>query len=94
MLQKISVNQLGDNTCIKVYDPSRQKLIAVFENYKRAANKLGLSSNAVLRTCASRARTYCPLIGMEAALRLSAIKEGDLERIAYCSKKTLLDEKV
>lgn len=94
MLQRISVNQTGDNTCIKVYDPSRQKLIAVFENYKKAANKLGISSALVQHTCVKKARAYCPLIDMEVALRLSAIKEGDQDRITYCNKKTLLDEKV
>lgn len=90
MLQKISVNQTGDNTCIKVYNPAEQKLIAVFENYNKAGNKLGISPALVQHTCAKKARAYCPLIGMEVALRLSAIKEGDKERITHCIKRTLL----
>lgn len=94
MLQKISVNQTGDNTCIKVYNPAEQKLIAVFENYKKAGNKLGLSAAQVQHSCVKKTRAFSPLIGMEVALRLSAIKEGDLDRITHCSKKTLLHEKV
>jgi hypothetical protein len=94
MLNRLTVNQTGDNTCVKVYDPTRQKLVAVFENYKKAANKLGISAALVQHSCVRKARAYCPLIQMEAALRLSAIKDGDLERINHCNKKTLLDEKV
>jgi hypothetical protein len=90
MLQRISVNQTGDNTCIKVYNPAEQKLIAVFENYKKAGNKLGISAALVQHACVKKGRAYCPLIGMEVALRLSAIKEGDDDRISICNKKTLL----
>lgn len=94
MLQKISVNQTGDNTCIKVYNPAEQKLIAVFENYKKAGNKLGISAAQVQHSCVKKTRVYCPLIDMEVALRLSAIKDGDLEKINHCNKKTLLYEEV
>ena len=94
MLQKISVNQTGDNTCIKVYNPAEQKLIAVFENYKKAANKLGISSAQVQHSCAKKTRAYCPLIDMEVALRLSAITGVHLEKMNHCNKKTLLYEKV
>jgi hypothetical protein len=94
MYQKITVNQIGDNTCVKVYDPEKKQLIAVFENYKKAANKLGISAALVQHTCVKKARAYCPLIQLEAALRLSAIKEGDLDRINQCNKKTLLYEKL
>lgn len=94
MLQRISVNQTGDNTCIKVYNPAEQKLIAVFENYKKAGNKLGISAAQVQHSCVKKSRAYCPLIDMEVALRLSALKDGDLDKINHCNKRTLLDEKV
>jgi hypothetical protein len=94
MLQKISVNQIPDNTCVKIYDPERQKLIAVFENYKKAANKIGSTPTAVQHACARRGRTFSQILGVEVAPRLSAIKEGDLALINHCNKKILLDEKI
>lgn len=93
MLQKISVNQIPDNTCIKIYEPEKQKLIAVFENYKKAAGKLGSTANAIQHACARRGRTYSQILGKEIAPRLSAMKEGDKEKIDHCNKKILLYEK-
>lgn len=93
MIGRISVNQVGDDTCIKVYDPERQKLIAVFETYKKTAAKLGITDSVVMHTCSKRGKTYSPVIGKKVALRLSAIKEGDRERILYCNKQTILYEK-
>jgi hypothetical protein len=93
MLQKISVNQIPDNTCIKIYDPQRQKLIAVYENYKKAAYKLGCSAAAVQHACARRGRVYSQILDKEIAPRLSAIKDGDLAMITHCNKKILLNEK-
>lgn len=90
MLEKISVNQINDNTCIKVYNPEKKELIAVFENYKKAGAKLGINTSTVYHVCARKGRTYAPIIDMTVALRLSAIKEGDLESIEHCRKKTLL----
>lgn len=93
MLQKISVNQIPDSTCVKIYEPGQKKLIAVFENYKKAANKLGCSSAAVQHACARKGRTFSQILGKEIAPRLSALKEGDAEKINHCNKKTLLYEK-
>lgn len=92
MLQKISVNQIPDNTCIKIYDPARQKLIAVYENYKKAAFKLGCTAAALQHACARRGRTYSRLLDKEVAPRLSAIKDGDQDKINHCNKKILLNE--
>ena len=93
MLQKISVNQIPDNTCVKIYDPERKKLIAVYENYKKAGYKLGCTPAAIQHACARRGRTYSQTLTKEVAPRLSAIKEGDLALINHCNKKILLDEK-
>lgn len=93
MLQKIiSVNQIPDNTCIKIYEPGEQKLIAVFESYKRAADKLGTTPSAIQHACSRRGRTHSNMLGRPVAPRLSAIKEGDKEKIVHCTKKILLDE--
>lgn len=93
MLQKISVNQIPDNTCVKIYDPERQKLIAVYENYKKAAFKLGSTPAAIQHACARRGRTYSQRLVKDIAPRLSAMKDGDLALINHCNKKILLDEK-
>lgn len=92
MLQKISVNQISDNTCIKIYDPVQKKLIAVYENFKKAGNKLGVSASAIQHACARRGRTFSHILQEDIAPRLSAIKEGDMDRINHCNKKILLDE--
>ena len=93
MLQKISVNQIGDNTCVKIYDPVHKKLIAVFENFKKAGNKLGITSAAIQHACARKGRTFSRLLQKEVAPRLSAIKQGDQDRMKYCNNKILLNEK-
>lgn len=93
MLQRISVNQIPDNTCVKIYAPGEQKLIAVFENYKKAGNKLGCTAASVQHACVRKGRIFSQILGKEVAPRLSAVKDGDAEKIIHCSKKILLDEK-
>lgn len=90
MLNRISVNQIDDNTCIKVYDPEKKELIAVFGSYKKTAAKLGLTESVVQRCCVNKNRIHAPNINKEVALRISGIKEGDLEKIDYCNKRILL----
>jgi len=93
MLKIVSVNQIGDNTCVKIYDPTKQQLIAVFDSYKKAAAKLGVSASVIQHACAKRGRVFSEILKKEIAPRLSAIKEGDQEKIDYCNRKILLDEK-
>ena len=92
MLQRLSVNQLGNPTCVKIYDPVKKKLIAVFENCWRAGNKMGVTGGTIQNACSRKGRTYSPILGMEVAPRFATIKEGDLERIKHCNKKILLNE--
>jgi hypothetical protein len=96
MLQKISANQVYDDTCIKIYDPSQQKLIAVFENFKRAGVKLGVTPAAMQHACARRGRTFSKLLQIEIAPRIGALGETERKQIAHCNKKLTLtqDEKV
>lgn len=91
MLQRVSNNEVNDNTCVKVYDPVEKKLIAVYENYKKAGNKLGITSSAMQHACARKKRVLSPILRMEVAPRLSARKEGDPELIEQCNKKTVLN---
>ena len=93
MKTRLSVNQIKDNTCIKVYNPQKQELIAVFDTYKKAAAKLGLTDSVVQKCCTKKMRVHAPHINMEVALRISAIKEGDKERMEHCNKKILLYDK-
>lgn len=90
MKTRLSVNQIKDNTCIKVYNPQKQELIAVFNSYKKAAAKLGLTDSVVQKCCTKKTRVFAPHVNLEVALRISAIKEGDIERMEHCNKKTLL----
>ena len=93
MQTRLSINQIKDNTCIKVYNPQKQELIAVFDSYKKAAAKLGLTDSVVQKCCVKKVRIHAPHIDMEVVLRISAIKEGDKEKMEHCNKKTLLYEK-
>ena len=93
MMKTVSVNQIGDNTCVKIYDPTRQQLIAVFENYKKAAAKLGSTPSCIQHAATKKARTFSQVLGKEIAPRLSTLTPGDLEKITYCNKKITLDEK-
>lgn len=91
---RVSVNQINDNTCIKVYNPKEQKLIAVFKTFKKTAAMLGLTEGIVYHHCVNKTRTYSRILDMDVALRLSAIKDGDLERIAQCNRSTTLKDTV
>lgn len=74
--------QFADSdTCVKVYDPTKQQLIAVYENYNKASNRLGITAAAILRRCAQKSRVWSPMMNMEIAIRLTSVKEGDSELI-------------
>lgn len=90
-IQKISINMVdGNDTCVKIYNPAEKKLIAVYENYKKAANKLGTTPSVIQHACARKGRTYSPTLQMEIATRISAVKEGDKEKIEICNRKQTL----
>jgi hypothetical protein len=72
-----------DDTCVKVYDPSLpdgQKLIATYDTYKDAGNKLGLTSSTVQHRCVVKTRVYSPILGKEVAIRLSAKEKTNDKR--------------
>lgn len=81
-MRERDLNTMFDDTCIKVYDPNAEpKLIGVFKTYVRAGQSLGLTPSAVQARCISKNRVHAPLLDREVAIRLSAIKDGDLELI-------------
>jgi hypothetical protein len=90
MLKRVTANLLDDNTCVKVYNPEKKELIAVYDTYKKTAAKLGLTDSSVQKHCTRKTRVYAPSINLEVALRISSIKKGDEERMEHCNKKTLL----
>lgn len=85
----LSLNKY-DNICIKVYDPARQKLIAVYDNFQRASNRLGLAYTTAHKKAASKKRVYSPLLKLEVAIRVSIKKEGDDNLISQTQLKGTL----
>ena len=75
------LNQLHSDTCIKIYDPSIKKLIAVYANAKKASIRLGIPSTTLQSRYCDKKRIYSPKLDLEIAVRLSSIQEGDSELI-------------
>lgn len=59
-----------DNICIKVYNPQNQKLIGVYDTYKKAAARLGIRSEKIADKTASKKRVFSPTLNMQVAIRL------------------------
>ena len=87
---KDDLNGLYNDTCVKVYDPIDKKLIAVFQNYLKAANRIGITSGQVQQRCQAKTRVYSPLYKKEIAIRLSGKKAGDDELIEKTIKNKTL----
>ena len=70
------VDKFGaDDICIKVYDPTKQELIATYDNYAQAARKLGLTGKVVYTACINKTRRFSPFLNKEVAIRASGIKK-------------------
>jgi hypothetical protein len=63
--------KIDDGTCIKVYDPAKQELIAVYQSYKEAGKYLGLSGKIVHDACVHKSRKFSPFLKKEVAIRIS-----------------------
>jgi len=69
----MNVDKFGaDDICVKVYDPEKQELIVVYDNYAQAAKKLGLTAKVVHGACRNKTRRFSPILNKEVALRASA----------------------
>jgi hypothetical protein len=69
----MNIDKFGaDDICVKVYDPSKQELIATYNNYTEAARKLGLTFKIVYAACISKKRRFSPFLNKEVAIRASA----------------------
>lgn len=80
----------NDNTCIKVYDPAHQKLIAVYDNFQKASNRLGLTYKVAHMKATTKKRVYSPLLKLEVAIRISVKKEEDDKLISQTQLKGML----
>lgn len=65
----------ADDICIKVYDPTKQELIATYPNYAQAAKKLGLTGRVVYTACMNKTRRFSPFLNKEVAIRAAGIKK-------------------
>jgi hypothetical protein len=69
----MNIDKFGaDDICVKVYDPSKQELIATYNNYTEAARKLGLTFKVVYAACISKTRRFSPFLNKEVAIRAAA----------------------
>lgn len=62
--------------CVKVYDPSKKEVIAVYNSIKEASQKLGLGYNVIRSASQTKKRKYCERLGMEIAIRISENNKG------------------
>jgi len=76
-----ALNELHADTCVKVYDPSIKKVIAVFSNCKRASYRLGIPATTLVTKATEKKRVYSPLLNKEIAVRFAALKQGDQDLI-------------
>lgn len=80
-MYKTKSDVLYEDNCIKVYDPEKKELIAVYKTLAKTAGRLGVGSSTVQHKCESKRRLFSPTLGKEVAVRMNVIKEGDLELI-------------
>lgn len=77
---------LYEDTCIKIYDPEKKKLIAVYKTFAKAASRLGVTVSTVNHKVQSKRRLYSPSLNMEVAVRWGQLKAGDQELIEKTNK--------
>jgi hypothetical protein len=69
----MNVDKFGsDDICVKVYDPEKKELIAVYDNFCQAGKKLGISGKIVYNACLYKTRRYSPFLKKEVAIRTAS----------------------
>ena len=58
--------------CIKVYDPIKKEVIAVYETYTKAARELGISDSVLKRAVQTKTRKFSPVLKKEVAVRIAS----------------------
>ncbi len=74
--QLVRVTELSP-IIVKVYNPLKQELIGVFENYSKAARALGLTPKIVYNKATSKKRVMSPYLEIEVAIRITRKKPED-----------------
>lgn len=68
-----STSYIGvEDECIKIYDPTKQELLATFDRYKDASRFLGLSDNIIKAAATTKSRRFSPTLNKEVAIRLAS----------------------
>jgi hypothetical protein len=97
-IYKSKSDVLYEDNCIKVYDPEKKELIAVYKTLAKTAGRLGVRTSCIQKKCESKKRLYSPTLKMEVAVRLNIVKDEDLHLIElsekYQSLKPKKNEKV
>lgn len=78
---------MEDGLCLKVYNPFIQKVIAVYDNYNKAANRLGLTVKCVVYYSKEKKRVMAPLLNQIVALRVSRLTEKEINQIIITNKR-------
>ena len=74
----MNVDKFGaDDICIKVYDPEKKELIAVYDNYQQAAKKLGINGKIIYNACIYKTRRYSPFLKKDVAIRTASKNKKD-----------------
>lgn len=79
-----------EGRCVKIYDPSTKSLIGVYQNYKKASNKILLHPSTLRQKAKSKRRVFCEKLGIEIAVRVSALGTAEEELIKQTSKNGTL----
>jgi len=78
-----------DKTCIKIYDPQKKELIAVFESLCKASNKLRIIKTTLRQKTISKRKVFCDYLNMEIAARISNCGEEEQRLIKETMKNKL-----
>jgi hypothetical protein len=61
-----------EDECIKVYDPIKKQLIAIYDTYVIASKKLGLTHRCIKHAAITKSRRFSPILNKEIAIRLAS----------------------
>lgn len=73
---RFNIFDLDENVHVKIYDPSKQELIATCKNFVEASKILGISSKILREAADYKTRRFSPKLNMEIAIRVSSNKKA------------------
>jgi hypothetical protein len=63
-----------DNISVKIYDPAKKELIATYNSYKDASQKLGMTYKVLKIAAKTKTRRFCERLNKEIAIREASLK--------------------